>query len=99
MSSKESTDYGEIIHSKSGATIVRGGAIEVYRVYFVRIALGVFAKGFSADFNGLSFSRALKLAGEITGKKYRKADADAARDDLNERIKAIIATAHHIDET
>jgi len=99
MSDKEPADHGEIIHSKSGRTIVTGGAVEIYRVHFVRTALGVFAKGFPGDFNGLSFSRALKLAGEMTGKKYRRADAEAARDDLNELIKTTIAAARHSYDT
>lgn len=60
-------------------------AVDVFRVAALSSALGMLSKGLKM--RGVTLTSALKIAGEYTGKKYKRTDAEKAREDL----KAILA--------
>ena len=80
---------GQITFSKSGATIVEGNAIEAFRVHNLWMIVGLWARGLrDRSIQGITQKRALELAGEMTGKKYKSKNWSAARTDLEARWQA-----------
>jgi hypothetical protein len=65
-----------------GGTMFAGpDATALFRAATLRSALGLLKAGISPT-RGVTMTKALKMASEITGKKYKRTEADKAREDL-----------------
>jgi len=88
-------DDGTIEYSKSGVTIVSGGAVEAFRVHSLWMIGGFWARGFrDRRIQGITKQRALELAGEMTGKKYGPKDWSEVRADLEAKWRNILQHAN-----
>jgi hypothetical protein len=72
-----------ITYDKDGnATSFNGpAAVDLYRIQTLRSALSLLSKGITPT-RGLTMTKALGMATEYTGTKYKRTQAHIARDDL-----------------
>lgn len=84
---------GQIIHHQGGGTSFNGpDAVDAFRIASLRSALGLLKAGIGM--RGLTKTRALELAGQYTGVKYKRGEFDKAREDLS---KILDIRKKHID--
>lgn len=76
-----------ICHPGGGMTFAGQGAVEVYRAIVLCSALRLLQSGIKPN-RHTSMKSCLAAMGEITGKKYRRKDADAAVKDVKAWIDA-----------
>lgn len=96
------TQQDRIETSPSGTLFAGPKAVDLYRVTLVKQAIEMHLKfgGRMQITRGFTITKALKMASEYTGKKYKRTEHQRAIDDLKalmgERAKAIHIT--HIGE-
>jgi hypothetical protein len=67
--------------SAGGTMFVGPDATALFRAATLRSALGLLKAGITPT-RGLTMAKALKMATGITGKKYKRTEADKAREDI-----------------
>lgn len=74
---------GEGVHFHKGGTTTFSGldAVHLFRAAVLKSGLGLLSKGIRPT-QGLSLTKALKMASGYTGKKYKRGEAERARADL-----------------
>jgi len=92
-------DDSEIRHWKGGTTFSGPDAVEYFRVAQLWAMMGVFEKPNGLRWKHLSKTLALRLAGERTGKKYKRGEFAKARADLKIWLDVAKSSLPIIDET
>lgn len=85
-------DNTAITHYPDGSTLLEGDAIEFFRAASLKGALKLYAKTGMIPTRGVTITRMLAMAGDITKKKYRRGEAMKAHDDLKVWCDAFRAT-------
>lgn len=68
--------------TKGGTTVMTGDAIELMRWQCLKSGLEGYAKFGMIPTRGVTITKMLKMAGDVTGKKYKKGDALKAAADV-----------------
>jgi hypothetical protein len=67
--------------SSVGITFAGSDAVRLYQATMIRSAIGLLQKGIQPT-RGYTMTKALAIAGSITGKTYKRTKADQAQADL-----------------
>ena len=82
--------HSEIIHHDTGATTFAGrDAVNLFRAITLKSALGLYAKSKLLTTRGLTPTLMLTLAGEYTGKKYKRGQHAQAAEELDAWIQTM----------
>lgn len=75
------------ITNHAGGTMFSGPkGVDVFRIATLSSGIGLLQNGITPT-RGLSMTKALKMATEYTGKKYKRTESDIARADLADILK------------
>jgi len=79
-----------ITSGPGGTSFVGPDAVKLYQIVALRSALGLLQKGIQPT-RGFTMTKALAAAGAITGKTYKRTQAEQAREDLKTWADAMSA--------
>lgn len=91
MTQNSITSYG-----RGGMTFAGPEAVDVFRIATLRSALGLLAKGIRPT-RGLSLTKALAMATQYTGKKYKRSQVEEARADLEQHAASKAQRIHTVN--
>lgn len=98
--SRAQADDSQIIYHQGGATTFVGhDAIALYRAAALASALGLYASCGMIPTRGVTISKMLAMASDITGKKYKRGDALKAKADVTTWVRELKAALPVVDET
>lgn len=80
---------GSIEAMPQGGTICTGAGVDVFRILALRSALNMLKVGLKM--RGMTATQALAMAGEYTGRKFKRGQYDEARAALTEAADAMRA--------
>lgn len=93
------TDSSITYDANGNATSFNGpAAVDLYRIQALRSALSLLSVGI-APTRGMTMTKALAMATEYTGKKYKRTQAAIARDDLQLLYTQRLATVTQVTQS
>lgn len=90
------TDQTAVTFS-NGSTSFTGEAVSLFRVMQIKSSIRLHRDTGMIPTRGVTITRMLTMAGEITGKKYKRGHHDAAINDLTVWIEAAKASMPIVD--